>query len=118
MNKILTEKEYQEFILEYLNKTNGFVIRTDKNYDRLTGMDKELFFKFLEDTQPKEMADLRKIYNDSLEETIINYPFGKGKNGKKRVRQSRFLVKRDEKSRFLWSPYRVCGCLVYTSRCV
>ena len=73
MNKILTEKEYQEFILEYLNKTNGFVIRTDKNYDRLTGMDKELFFKFLEDTQPKEMVDLRKIYNDSLEETIINY---------------------------------------------
>ncbi len=73
MNKILTEKEYQEFILEYLNKTNGFVIRTDKNYDRLTGMDKELFFNFLEDTQPKEMADLRKIYNDSLEETIINY---------------------------------------------
>lgn len=73
MNKILTEKEYQEFILEYLNKTNGFVIRTDKNYDRLTGMDKELFFKFLEDTQPKEMADLKKIYNDSLEETIINY---------------------------------------------
>ena len=73
MNKILTEKEYQEFILEYLNKTNGFVIRTDKNYDRLTGMDKELFFKFLEDTQPKEMTDLKKIYNDSLEETIINY---------------------------------------------
>ena len=73
MNKILTEKEYQEFILEYLNKTNGFIIRTDKNYDRLTGMDKELFFNFLEDTQPKEMADLRKIYNDSLEETIINY---------------------------------------------
>ena len=73
MNKILTEKEYQEFILEYLNKTNGFVIRTDKNYDRLTGMDKELFFKFLEDTQPKEMADLKKIYNDSLEETIISY---------------------------------------------
>ena len=73
MNKILTEKEYQEFILEYLNKTNGFIIRTDKNYDRLTGMDKELFFKFLEDTQPKEMADLKKIYNDSLKETIINY---------------------------------------------
>ncbi len=73
MNKILSEKEYQAFILEYLSKNNGYTVRTDGNYDRLTSMDKELFFKFLEDTQPKEMAELRKIFRDSLEDTLINY---------------------------------------------
>src|SRR5574344_343512 len=73
MNRILSEKEYQKFILDYLCNENGYIIRTDDNYDRLTGMDKELFFKFLEDTQPKEMTALRKIYKDSLNETLINY---------------------------------------------
>ena len=58
MNRILSEKEYQAFILEYLSKNNGYIIRKDSNFDRLTGMDKELLFQFLDATQPKEMAEL------------------------------------------------------------
>lgn len=73
MNTILSEKEYQKFILEYLRDSNDYVIRKDSNYDRFTAMDKELLFQFLETTQPKEMESLRKIYKDSLEETLINY---------------------------------------------
>ncbi len=73
MNRILSEKEYQAFILEYLSKNNGYIIRKDSNFDRLTGMDKELLFQFLDATQPKEMAELRKIFKDSLNETLINY---------------------------------------------
>ncbi len=73
MNRILSEKEYQAFILEYLSKHNGYIIRKDCNFDRLTGMDKELLFQFLDTTQPKEMAELRKIFKDSLEETLINF---------------------------------------------
>lgn len=73
MNTILSEKEYQEFILNYLRDNNGYIIRKNANYDRLTAMDKELLFRFLETTQPKEIASLRKIYNDKFEETLINY---------------------------------------------
>ena len=73
MNTILSEKEYQKFILNYLRDNNGYIIRKNVNYDRLTAMDKELLFQFLEATQPKEIASLRKIYNDKFEETLINY---------------------------------------------
>ena len=73
MNNILSEKEYQHFIMDNLESNNGYVIRKDKNFDRLYAMDKEMFFKFLNDTQPDEMAALRKIYKADLQETLVNY---------------------------------------------
>ncbi len=73
MNEILTEKQYQHFIMDYLKMNNGYVIRKDKNYDRLHAMDREMLFKFLNDTQPKEMEALRKVYKQDLEETLVNY---------------------------------------------
>ena len=72
MNDILTEKQYQKFILDYLKKNNGYVIRKDKDFDRLYAMDKEMLFKFLNETQPDEMAILSKIYKQDLETTIVN----------------------------------------------
>lgn len=73
MNRILSEKEYQKFIIDYIEKNNGYIKRTNDNFDRHYAMDKELLFKFLNDTQPDEMRALRKIYKTELEETIINY---------------------------------------------
>ena len=73
MNEILTEKQYQHFIMDYLKENNGYVIRKDKEYDRLHAMDREMLFKFLNDTQPDEMDALRKVYKQDLEETLINY---------------------------------------------
>lgn len=73
MNEILTEKQYQHFIMDYLKMNNGYVIRKDKNYDRLYAMDREMLFKFLNDTQSKEMEALRKVYKQDLEETLVNY---------------------------------------------
>lgn len=73
MNNILSEKEYQHFIMERLSQDNGYVIRHRDNYDRLFAMDREMLFKFLNDTQPEAMEALRKIYKDDLEETIVNY---------------------------------------------
>ena len=58
MNDILTEKQYQHEIMEYLKINNGYVIRDAKSYDRYFAMDKEILFKFLNDTQPDTMADL------------------------------------------------------------
>ncbi len=73
MNEILTEKQYQHFIMDYLKNNNGYVVRKDKEYDRLHAMDREMLFKFLNDTQPDEMEALRKVYKHDLEETLVNY---------------------------------------------
>ena len=73
MNNILSEKEYQHFIMDRLKEDNGYVIRHRDNYDRLFAMDREMLFKFLNDTQPEAMDALRKIYKDDLKETIVNY---------------------------------------------
>lgn len=73
MNDILTEKQYQKFILDYLENNNGYVVRKNKDFDRLYAMDKEMLFKFLNDTQPDEMDTLKKIYKADLEATLINY---------------------------------------------
>ena len=71
MNTILSEKEYQKYIIEYLVSQNGYIERNSKQYNRLFAMDTELLMKFLLDTQPDEMEALRKIYKDKLEDTII-----------------------------------------------
>lgn len=67
----LSEKEYQHFIMRYLEKHNGYLIRDAKNYDRLHAIDRELLFKFLNDTQPDAMERLRRIYKGDLEDTIV-----------------------------------------------
>lgn len=73
MNEILTEKQYQHFIMAYLKNNNDYVIRENKDFDRLHAIDSEMLFKFLYDTQPDEMESLRKVYKQDLEETLINY---------------------------------------------
>ena len=73
MNNILSEKEYQKYIIERLEKDNGYTVRSAKKYDRLFAMDREMLFKFLDNTQPEAMEALRKVYKDDLEETLVNY---------------------------------------------
>lgn len=72
MNKVLSEKQYQKFILERLSQENGYTIRPAEQFDRLLAMDKELLFTFLQNTQPDTWATLRKIYKERLEETLAN----------------------------------------------
>lgn len=73
MNNILSEKDYQNFLLERLSKDNGYIIRKASNFDRLFAVDREMLFKFLNDTQPDTMDYLRKIYKDALEDTIVSF---------------------------------------------
>ncbi len=70
---IVSEKEYQKFLLERLEKDNGYIIRKASNFDRYFAIDREMLFKFLNDTQPETMDYLRKIYKADLEETIVNF---------------------------------------------
>lgn len=74
MNNILTEKQYQRYIINKLtDKAVGYVERTDANFDRYFAIDREMLFKFLDDTQKDEMDVLRKIYKDKFEETVISF---------------------------------------------
>ena len=70
MNEILSEKEYQKYILDKLS-ANGYEIRPASCYDRLFAIDREMLFRFLYTTQSDEMDALRKIYKSELENTIV-----------------------------------------------
>ena len=70
MKSIETEKEYQAFILERLTQDNGYVLRTNQNFDRYYALDREMLLQFLEATQPEAMEKLRKIFKDKTEDTI------------------------------------------------
>lgn len=73
MNDILTEKEYQHYIMDELVK-HGYVIRNAKtDYDRSFAMDRGMLFKFLQNTQPEAMDALTKIYKDKTEDTVISF---------------------------------------------
>lgn len=73
-DQLQEKKDYQNLILEELRDRNGYVIRnaqTDWNSD--FAMDTGLLFRFLEETQPDEMAKLRKFYKDKMDKTVLNY---------------------------------------------
>ena len=70
VNSMLSEKEYQKYILERLSE-NGYEIKPASDYDRLFAIDREALFRFLNTTQPDEMDALRKVYKSDLENTIV-----------------------------------------------
>ncbi len=72
MNTILTEKDYQAFIIERLIE-NGFEPRDAKYYDRRFAMDPDKLFEFLESTQPQRMAKLRNTLKENYREGLLNY---------------------------------------------
>ena len=73
MNNILSEKEYQKYIMQILEKQNGYVIRTNVKFDRRFAIDKEMLFAFLDSTQHDTMEALRKIYKEATEDTIVGF---------------------------------------------
>ncbi len=72
MNNILSEKEYQAYIIDKLKNNNGYVVRDARHYNRLYAVDEEMLIQFLDDTQPKAMEKLRKIYKEDTEKTIVS----------------------------------------------
>lgn len=73
MNNILSEKEYQRYIIDELTSKNGYIERPATAYDRFFAVDREMLFEFLNATQGDTMSALRKVYKDKLEETLVNY---------------------------------------------
>ena len=72
MNTILSEKEYQKFIMSQLHDNNGYLIRKNDKYNRLFAMDTELLIQFLDSTQSDKMKQLRKIFKEDTESVIIS----------------------------------------------
>lgn len=70
LNNVLSEKEYQKFILERLSE-QGYIIKSATNYERLFAIDRKTLFEFLYATQPDEMEALEKVYKDELQEIIV-----------------------------------------------
>lgn len=73
MNNILSELEYENFIIDTLEKKNGYVVRPNTKYDRNFAIDREMLFQFLNDTQKDTMDALHKIYKENTEDTVVNF---------------------------------------------
>lgn len=71
MNNILSEKEYQKYILKKL-AASGYEIQPADHYDRLFAVSRMELMRFLETTQPDEMESLKKIYKEKTEEVIVS----------------------------------------------
>lgn len=72
MNDILSEKQYQHEIMDYLQSVNGYRIRNAAAFDRYYAMDREMLFEFLNKSQPDIMAELYKIFKADTESTIVS----------------------------------------------
>lgn len=70
MNQVLSEKEFQKYILEKL-KRNGYEVWPATHYDRLFAVNREELFRFLNATQPETMTALNKVYKAETENTIV-----------------------------------------------
>lgn len=70
----LKEKEdYQKYILEMLHDENDYEIRPASAFSAGYGMDVEMLFSFLEETQKDTLARLEKLYKDKARTTILNH---------------------------------------------
>lgn len=70
MNNILSEKQYQRYILDRL-KENGYKETKAIHFDRYYAVDRYELIAFLEDTQPEKIDNLRKIYKKDTEDVIV-----------------------------------------------
>ena len=71
MNAILSEKEYQRYVIDRLVES-GYKERPATEYDRLHALNSNALMAFLEATQPDTLSALRKIYKDKTQETILS----------------------------------------------
>ncbi|MBW8326588.1 MAG: DEAD/DEAH box helicase family protein [Prolixibacteraceae bacterium] len=66
-----TEKGLEAHITQHLSLVNGFEERHFDQYNRTECVDEELLFKFLDDTQPKEVAKLKLSHGTNFRQRIL-----------------------------------------------
>ncbi len=72
MSLVQTEKEYQNYIVDYLKNENGFVVHDDNDFNTSFAFDNGLLLSFLYATQKKTMQDLEKIYKDNATSLVLS----------------------------------------------
>ena len=71
---IQERNDFQKYIIEQLQASNGYLVRNAKtDYDKRFAMDPSLLFRFLDETQPDEMAAFRKMHKADPNKTLINF---------------------------------------------
>lgn len=63
---------FEEFIESYLIDKNGYVKRAASNYDKGLCLDKEIAFKFINETQEKEWEKLVELHGEEATEKFLN----------------------------------------------
>lgn len=71
-DQLQEKKDYQRLIIDRLVQDNKYEERPNTAYRAGLAMDTEMLMKFLEDTQHRTIDQLRRMYNERTEETIIN----------------------------------------------
>jgi len=70
--KSLKEEAFEKHIFDELAKRHSYKKRNEeKYYDRSTGLDPDLLFEFLEETQPKKLERLEELYGESMRERLL-----------------------------------------------
>lgn len=72
-NQLKEKEDYQRLIIDLLRDNNGFRERPNTAYKPGLAMDTDILLEFLEKTQTDTMDQLRRMYKNRTEETIINY---------------------------------------------
>lgn len=71
-NQLREKEDYQQLIVERLVQDNGYRERPNTAFRPGLAMDTDILLEFLESTQHKTMEQLRRMYNERTEETVIN----------------------------------------------
>jgi len=71
-SQLREQEDYQQLILEYLSKTNGYRIRKKTDFQPKLAMDTAVLMEFLRNTQAEQLEKIERLYKDRTEETIIN----------------------------------------------
>ena len=71
-DQLQEKKDYQRLIIERLVQDNKYRERPNAVYRAGLAMDTEILIEFLENTQHRTMEQLRRMYNERTEETVIN----------------------------------------------
>ena len=71
-DQLQEKKDYQRLIIERLVQDNKYRERPNTVYRAGLAMDTEILIEFLENTQHRTMEQLRRMYNERTEETVIN----------------------------------------------
>ena len=66
-----SEKGLEALITQHLCLVNGFEERHFDQYNRTECVDEELLFRFLEETQPKEVAKLKQSHGSNFRQRIL-----------------------------------------------